>query len=276
MAVAVNKAYADDSRPNERIWAIAGYMGHDLQWEYFKIAWQKMLDKHDVPYLHMKEMAKPNGVYKKWNPPKEHEQERISFFKDLTSVISESFIRPFCSIVRIDDLKRFNLETGMKLEPYPLAAYGCMTMLSRDFEGIPVEITFDRVEKISSKLQKAAAYAENDTYYPETHKQIIPIPLPQGITWRQVEPLQASDFLVWEMQRQHLSLEEWFLEPDKPVDENARNEHMDNWSLNRYGNIRPPARKSLESVVDNGPSASVIIWTYENLISAHTLRNGVW
>ena len=38
MAVAINKAYADDSKPNDRVWVLAGYMGHDYQWEDFERA----------------------------------------------------------------------------------------------------------------------------------------------------------------------------------------------------------------------------------------------
>jgi hypothetical protein len=61
--MAMLKGYADDSRPNNRIWAVGGYAGHDLQWEKFEADWPKMLAKHGVPYFHMREMGDPNGVY---------------------------------------------------------------------------------------------------------------------------------------------------------------------------------------------------------------------
>ncbi len=276
MAVAINKAYADDSKPNDRVWVLAGYMGHDYQWEDFERAWQEMLDRHDVPYFHMKEMAKPKGVYAKWYPPQEHEGERRAFFKDLTSVINDCYLRPFCSIVRMDDLERFNSEAGTKLEPYPLAAYGCMAVLAKEFEDIPVEIVFDHLDRVYSKLDKAFDYAKNDAYYPHIAKRIIPIPLPESITWREVKPLQAADFLAHEMQKQHLRLDDWFAIPDKPIGQIERSAHMDNWALSKYGSIRPPARKTLDCLVDNGAPPSVIIWTYENLWQAHHCRGGVW
>jgi hypothetical protein len=275
--MAMLKGYADDSRPNDRIWAVGGYLGHDLQWDAFEAAWPKMLAKHDVPYFHMREFGKPTGVYQKWWPPKDHHGEIAAFFADIVEVISHCWLRPYWSITRVNDLARFNAQNGLALEAYPLAAYGCMLGVGKDhLSGVTAEIVFDHVEKVSSKLATAAEYAENDTYYDTIHKMIVPVPLNRQLTFKDVMPLQAADFLIWEIQKNHLKIEDWFLVPDKPTDQDERSEHMDKWSLEKYGAIRPPARKSLDALADHTAPGIGIIWDYDNLSVAHRLRRGRW
>ena len=274
--MAVIKSYFDDSRPNDRIWAIGGYAGHDLQWEEFETRWPAMLDKHDVPYFHMREMGKPNGVYSKWHPPKEHESERAAFFNDLTQVIGDCWLRGFWSITRVDHLERFNSETGMRLEPYPLAAYGCMLMLGYEYENISIEMFFDRVEKVTSKLATASEYAESDKNYGRSLDWMTPIPLAKNLTFRNVRPLQAADFYIWELQRNHLNADEWHSISDKPTLEDERWRHFQEWSRAKFGTDHPPPRKSLASLMDRAAPVTGIIWDYDNLTQAHRARGGVW
>ncbi len=275
--MAMLKGYADDSRPNDRVWAVGGYVGHDLQWEKFEADWPKMLAKHGVPYFHMREMGDPNGVYKKWHPPKAHYDEIAGFFIDVVKVISDCWLRPYFSISRTKDLERFNAENSLDLEAYPLAAYGCMLQVASDFpKGVTAEIIFDHVEKVSSKLAKASEYAETDGYYDYVAETIVAIPLNKTLTFREIIPLQAADFLIWELQKNHLKLEDWFFLSNKPTDPSERTEHMDKWAIEKYGSIRPPARKSLEALIDSGAPGRGIIWDYDNLRDANKLRGGVW
>jgi hypothetical protein len=275
--MAMIKGYADDSRPNDRIWAVGGYAGHELQWERFEEDWPRMLNRHGVPYFHMREMADPKGVYAKWHPFEKHQDEVVAFFTDLTQIIIDCWLRPYFSITRVNDLKRFNAEYGLDLDPYSLAAYGCMLGIAKDhLNGVTAQITFDHVEKVASKLARASEYAEADMHYSRVHEMVLPVPLPSNLTFKDVIPLQAADFLIWEIQKNHLRLEEWFLIPDKPTDPDERDAHMDQWALEKFGNVRPPARKSLEAVVDGGAPPGGIIWDYDNILSAHRLRGGRW
>lgn len=213
----VVKAYADDSRPNNRIWAVGGYAGNDWQWEHFESEWPKILARHEIPYFHMREMADPEGVYKKWHSFKEHYDEVADFFADTTDLINLCGVRPFFSITRVNDMERINAEHQLKLEVYPLAAWGCMLATAKDNEvqrrRLTVEIIFDHVEKISSKLATAVTYAESDLFYPGINEWIVPIPLNNKLTFREVLPLQIADFIIWEVQKNHLNIEEWFTLP---------------------------------------------------------------
>jgi hypothetical protein len=59
--------YFDDTRTNDTIWVVGGYVGYPNQWEVFEDLWNAALTRHDVPYVHMREMGKPmahsaNGI----------------------------------------------------------------------------------------------------------------------------------------------------------------------------------------------------------------------
>src|SRR5262249_81389 len=147
------------------VWALGGYMGNPLSWEDFDNMWPMALANHDVPYFHMREMQDPNGVFAKWYPAKDHQAELADFFSGLAKRIYQSGLRSFCCLVRLKDLARFNAEHGLNLEPYALAAYGCMVLVGKDYKEHSVELVFDHVEKVTSKLAKAREYADTDTHY---------------------------------------------------------------------------------------------------------------
>jgi hypothetical protein len=275
-SMAALKGYADDSQRTGRIWTIAGYIGDDRKWDEFENQWMIVLAKHDVPYFHKKEFGQPNGVYAKWYPMEDHYEEIAAFYRDLTQIIIDCWLSPFFSTVRIDDLERFNAETGQKLEPYPLAAYGCMLGIAKEYDHIS-EVFFDRVEKVISKLGKAEAYAESDRLYWKSLERVGLIGLQKAVTFRELLPLQAADLLAWEIQRNHLNADEWHARRDRQRNDDERWLSFQLWSMEKYGVPQPPSRKSLEVLAMNGAQPiSPIIWDYDQLKTAHRLRRGVW
>jgi hypothetical protein len=137
------------------------------------------------------------------------------------------------------------------------------------------EIVFDHVEKIHSKLAKVAEYAEADKHYRQPAEMVVPIPLSKKVTFRELLPLQAADLLIWEIQKYHLSGEDWFSLPNKPTAYDQRWLHREQWSLEKYGVKVPPSRKSLEALA-GGASPSGMIWDYDTLNNVHQLRRGRW
>jgi hypothetical protein len=119
------------------------------------------------------------------------------FFGGLAKVIGESRLVVNCVRCSQGDLDRFNKEFGQSLEPYPLAAYGRMLLAARDnIEGMPTELVFDNVEKIYSKLAKAREYADVDNLYePGACDQTVTVPLPKGLTWRELSSSAGRRFL---------------------------------------------------------------------------------
>jgi hypothetical protein len=185
-------------------------------------------------------------------------------------------LRGFYSIVRFDDLERFNRDHGFSLEPYPLAAYGCLVAIVREYSEIPAEIIFDHVENVSSKLRRASCYAEADNYWRKELEFVSVSPLAKELTFKNVRAIQAADFVTWEIQRNHLNADDWFSRPGKPTEEDARWNHFVEWSRATFGIDRPPTRKSFEAVIEGGAPVTGIIWDYHRLCEAHRQRGGVW
>jgi hypothetical protein len=273
---ALIKGWLDDSRRGP-IWAVGGYVGGDHRWEAFHTYWPMALANHDVPYFHMREMANPKGVFGKWHPPHEHKAELADFFGGLAKVIGQSRLVGICSLVRIADLERFNGERGLSLEPYSLAVYGCMLLTARDnLRGMPIELVFDHVEQVESKLRKARAYADSDQKYePGICDAVVTTGLSKALTWRDIPALQAADFFAWELRKNHENVSEWFEFMNKPDDWDERWDHFEQWSLQKFGSKVPPTRKSAAALLE-GKEFYAMIWDYKNLCDAHGARGGVW
>ncbi|MGP0095285.1 MAG: hypothetical protein ACLPKB_35830 [Xanthobacteraceae bacterium] len=275
MALIAATGYFDDSRTDGQVFTVAGFVGASPPWEQFEKEWPLMLARHDVPYFHMKEMADPNGQFKKWLPPQEHEAEVKAFFSDMASVIGECGFGAFGATVRIKDLERFNSEKGLELDPYSLAAYGCMVHIKQVYPTDIVNLFFDRIEKVKSRLDKAVKYAEADEYYTGVAGFIQPIPIQKNLTFRNIRPLQAADFLAWEARKHHVQQNEWWEMEDRPETWDARFQHYQEWSREKFGTRLPPPRKSLDALLKQ-MNFEGIVWDYRALNIAHEARGGVW
>jgi hypothetical protein len=272
--MALLRGYFDDSETSGEILALAGYVGGADNWAVYNHLWTRVLEKHGVPYFHRKELSEQNGVFAKWYPASEHEPELAAFQADLAEVIGKSELRAFGSLVRIKHLNRFNAEHGLQLDAYSLAAYGCMLVLGREHFGDVIELTFDNPSKISSKLQRAKAYAESDTYYgPDgVYKRTIPTEMSKGCTFKEVIGIQAADFWAWEWRKHQLKLRDWFDDEEgKPADWEARWGHMRMFIKDRPITLR----KSAKALLENAPFVG-LVWDSKNLCDAHKARGGVW
>lgn len=274
--VALISGYFDDSQSTGAVWVLAGYVGYRNQWDYFEELWGGALDKHRVPYFHMREMAEPNGTFAKWIPPEDHQGEVIAFFKDLVGALGKCGLRSFTSAVWIDDVNRFNREKGVGLEPYPLAAYACMSNVALHYVDLPVTMTFDRVEKIDSKLAVARSYADSDKHLaPGLCDRIVTTPLPKGVTSREVRPMQAADLIAWEYRNAFFKMRPWQLLADRPTDDReAMWQHYLQWTREATGRD-PVLRKSLDALIAKMPSKGAV-WDYHQICTTHEAKLGIW
>jgi hypothetical protein len=209
--MAVITGYFDDSRSGEKeLWTIAGYVGDDDCWKRFEAEWPKVLVKHGVPWLHMKDMCKEHGIYSKWHPVEEHEAERKAFFQDIARTIGFCVLDGFYSSVRENDLKRFNKEYKMSLKPLPLAIYTVLLQIGRTYPNQNVEVIFDWADKLRSKIDTAETYAESDKRNVGIIDKTITTILCKQIWFKDVIEIQAADFLAYEIRKHHLDLNEWF------------------------------------------------------------------
>jgi hypothetical protein len=267
MAVVI-KGYIDDSRAgDDHLWSLGGFVGFVDQWEDFERDWHLLLDTHEIPYLHMREFQKPKGIYAKWWPAKEHYAELASLFEDVAKVIGRNRPEGFGGMTRCSDLKKFNEANGLALEPYPLAAYGSLIGLWNRHAREPIEVVFDHVEQVQSKLASAKSLADSDRYYSDDLDNIQMIPLNKAWSAKNIAPLQAADFLAWEWRKLHEDRKEWWDKENKPDDLDARWGDFEAWMQCS----KPRTRKSLQALVERTTFWG-FIWDYDRLCQAHERR----
>ncbi len=205
------KAYFDDSRdeeyPKEVASSLGGYVGTIRDWNYFQNEWKVALSNHDVPYLHMKELAHCEGPFRKY---KNDEAARISLLRSLIEIIKNSHLKGFSSTVLLEDMKLFNdvnienkkyKEHRDKINAYALNLFSCMRCISNEFPKSHVEIILDRTNYIDGKKRKALIYAEKDKLYKD-YELLRFVPLSKGLTFKKVIPLQAADLLAYEVAKE--------------------------------------------------------------------------
>jgi hypothetical protein len=276
----VLKGFFDDSQTDPKVaspnWCVGGYIGDDHHWEHYQDFWPMALANHEIPYFHSKEFMRPKGIYSKWHPLHEHKAEINVFMADLIKVITQSYLRGFMCVVRIPDLDRFNAEHRLQLEPYPLAVYGCMLGISKEYFFEPMKLFFDAAEKVDSRLVRARAYADSDEHYREDNLgRMLLYPLTEFHGAKRVIELQAADLLAGDFRKNHLSVNEWYEIEGKPEDHEERHRHFEEWAERKYGTREPSLRKSLQAAVD-GSRHVPWVWDYDRLCEAHTVRGGVW
>jgi hypothetical protein len=176
------------------------------------------------------------------------------------------------------DLERFNREKNLQLEPYPLAAYACLTQIAQHYESARVTTLFDRANKIDDMLKTARAYAESDKFlFPGVCDFITSASLAPGLTSKKVPAIQAADFAVWEARRGYLTIQPWQTIPDRPQgDREAQWRHFREWSQLTYDQEYPIQRKSLEALIDAGMPIKWVLWDYHQLCTTHEARRGIW
>lgn len=274
--VALITANFDDSEAVGDVWTIAGYVGYANQWDYFDDLWRAALDRHDVPYSHMKEMNDPNGPFAKWLPHKEHQLEVVAFFKDLVAAIQKSALYMVASTVWISDLDRFNKEAGLALEAYPLVAYACTSLIGAKYKNLPVMAVFDRANQVHSKLVTARSYANSDKHlFPGLCDTIETVPLAKPLTCRDVPAMQAADFVAREIRKQAWKMKGWQLS-DRPISNNRYEQYRQfmEWTRQLTGSD-PQLRKSLDALL-SGDLIKAVTWDHQQLKDANEVRRGIW
>lgn len=281
MAALKLKAYFDDSGGQElSAIAVAGYIGGDLVWETFEPAWQAALEKHDIPYFHIKEIARPGSPLHKFCGKKGAEALKALMI-DLTAAISKCYALPdpcihqIGALVPTGDLSRFNRERGRKVDAISFALFNCIQMMQHRYPEYGIEAMLDQISKAESKISRAKAYLET---FPGSNGQDRVSMIPAKGDWnvKTIRALQAADFAAYEMFRVHERIEPFFkaIDMSVPRDEQEWACDHDVW-LEKTGKTWPNRRQSLMALGEASRS-DCVIWTYESLCAHDDLRKGRW
>jgi hypothetical protein len=270
--MAVLKAYFDDSTAFDggnkpTLLTIGGYLSDVDSWGRFEIEWKQVLDDFKVPYLHMKETWDDDGIYKHI---KDDQTAEEAFFRSLVRVIKNH--TRFCTqtTILLDDLKRFNADHGLKLSASALGVYGCLLALQFQFPRGEIEAIFDKFEPADRAIRLGKAYLQSDiSAQPQPGDKSDPFlsiyPLEKTDSWRNILPMQAADWLSWEMRKTCIDTKPWIEKKGhKPKIDWVRN--FNEWAKSFTEEKGRPFRNRRSFIaLREANSPQGFIWNYEQL-----------
>ena len=90
---------------------MAGFVSTEAKWIKFKNAWNAVLNKYEVPYLHMKDFTCSTGIFKTWRGD---EERRKRFLIDLIKVAKKGVRKGFSCSVLLHDFEDVNRDFRLR------------------------------------------------------------------------------------------------------------------------------------------------------------------
>jgi hypothetical protein len=268
----------DDTDPRHNAICFAGYVGNVDAWTAFDRLWPEALAKHGVPYSHMKDFAHFIPPFDKWKG-KDKVEERRGFLQSLVAVVRDCGLAGFGTLVRLDDIRSFNSDKGLALDPIAIALYGCMIELHQRYGGKDhIELTVDHFDKPHSKIELAEKYAETDTYYPGCGRNISMLALSRDLTFRDVPGLQIADYAAYELKKFHEVNNEWYAKIAPTIDRARWWQSLMEYQLKRDGRVSMPGfnRRGSLNALSGAATIEGGVWDYPIFEACHAARKGVW
>lgn len=274
----VLRAFLDDSGDHTHpAMSIAGYVGNEKAWQTFEIHWQSALDRHAIPYFHMKEICKPKSPLFCFNGKVNGDRLAV-LLNDLALALTKCWAQQFCGIgcvVPKQALNKFNHERGRKIEPVALAIYTCIGLMQNEFPGSTIEASLDRMTKADRSIAIAKEYLASNPR-PVNGSKVAITTLKGDLSAKSVRPLQAADFAAWEGRKKFDRLAPFFESVD--LSQVTSNKEIwyeyENW-LENNNRPSPDERKSM-TALSAATDFRYPIWLYEVLCAEDDLRNGIW
>ncbi|MEI7804886.1 MAG: hypothetical protein WCI56_06110 [Hyphomicrobiales bacterium] len=267
--------YVDDSGeptdPNHDVISVAGYLGNVGGWTKFNEQWSSALRWAEVPYFHMREFWNRDGIYKNLKQDKTKEAQFLAL---LIRAIGENL--QFCASasIRLDDLNKFNTETGLSLDPYALALYGCLIELRRACPDDEIRIIVDRTNNAAKKITQAKKYAATDTWADLKVANFLITALEKQESFKTVFPIQAADFMASELRKSCQERIGWIPKEEDRENLSGRIASYAEWAFaffleqNRFPRERRSARN-----LDQAVSHFGYLWDFTNIMGAHENRH---
>ena len=199
------KIFLDGSGQSEdasnQFLTLASIMASDDSWSTFEAAWSAALNRHGVPYSHMKELLRGEGPFHDWE-----DRAKIAFVKDLFNVMARMDRGDFLGSSLTVDLKDYRkLAKNPSVKP---AEAVCIDFVmthafahSRFSDG-RAEIFFDRDESFIKHLERIWSRNKHDaSSWAAYISTVAPVEM------NEVLPVQAADLLAWSVNR-YFALEE--------------------------------------------------------------------
>jgi hypothetical protein len=269
--VALLKVYIDDSGdstdPNHQdsVITVAGYVADIDRWKRFEWLWNDVLEGYEVPYLHMKEWWDRDGnIYRNIKSDPERE---ANFFGDLIQTIKDTMLCAVSASIRLRDLRAFNERERLDLNAFAFGLYACIIELRPKFPNDEIQIIIDKITKPQKHIGLAVQYAEMDTFADLRADELPITPLGKDESFKTILPIQAADFLAWEV-RKHGNDRIGWIPPDGDIDQAGMVADYIKWADRENPRLRMSAVYLSAAVPHRGH-----VWDAFNINAAHTIRH---
>ena len=276
--VSVNLGFFDNSGdaedPQHKVLTVGGFFANESQWAKFEDSWKTNLSAYQVPYLHMKEFAHFLGPFAIF---KDHDEERRNFLRGCISAISGAGItQSVCHGIRLKDVGTFNKEYNKSVDPFSFCLYIAFIDIQARFgRDTHIELIIDRFSKVTKKIYLAEEYSRTDVFFHHPAFNIAARSLSEDLSFKDVMPLQAADFLVWELRKSQAKYDEWF-EIRKPGSQKGQwFPELLEWSIEKWVTV-PNERRSLLALHAACGNDEGIFVTYKTLLKAEEFHPNGW
>jgi len=207
-------AYLDESGgADTAVLAVAGYVSTAAQWRMFARDWSTVLNSHGIKTFHASECEAFRGEFTGWT-----EVQRDMFKRSLASVIRERTIYWVSHAVPVQVYSSVANDTVGRAKmgsPYGFCCQQCITGISewakRHWRKDEVDLFFDQGNKFyndTSELYRQASQDERG----RRKWRILDIHFGDR---RSLLPLQAADYLAYEIFKHHSNEAEGQFRPER-------------------------------------------------------------
>ena len=221
------RAYGDESGKatggGEKVISLGAVIAQSSQWGEFEARWKAMLDKWEIPALHMNELSKLSNKNLKTS-----EDDPYSKFTDVVKLqglledaaeVVQKYSQASRSIaVFVEDLQKIMDQQDIKADPLSFTLYAAISMLgtwalNHRSEDPSFELVLDRLEKGHARAAEAQQLYETDQFMSWRGWPVVTPLSPKGDVGSQKLPgLQAADFVAWSVRFQLDNVKRWMMD----------------------------------------------------------------
>jgi Protein of unknown function (DUF3800) len=212
--------YFDESDDNERAYAVAGFMGHQLDCVHLDWAWkERLLDKYKLDYFKASELNSGTGQFAKYrdNPDKLHtlfsERERNLFrqikIESVDIFLEFDLLISFGAVLILPDYRRLLKEYRVAGKTLPAPYFLCAQLVMMELGFVMAALNngpksqqgcvrpnFDSHDEYARKTKRM--FDDFALKNPVSSKSLLP---PHYVDDKEYLVLQAADNLAYEMRR---------------------------------------------------------------------------
>jgi hypothetical protein len=187
---------------------VAGFASSTKDWDAFSIAWKKRLDQSEIQFFRAVDFASFRGPFQHWHDRWDRETLRRRLSSELMDILKSHVYRRFACTIINKDFQKMNesVRKEFALSAYSLAGRTCEKYARkwaseqwRANAEMPLALIFEAGDRGHGKLQERLR--RDLGHIPANFRPKKDTVRADGAVEHGLMPLQAADWLAWEVNR---------------------------------------------------------------------------